>query len=242
MAHVITEALVYRPTSSPIHRLDPRCRLLIALMLFAFSLAFLDLPKVVLVLALVILAGTLSKILRRLAKLQILTGILVAFILVINIIIGYSVIYSLTLSLRFLSIVSSTSVFFLTTSPDELEQVLKWLRAPRDVVFAFTTAVRFVPVLMLDLSQIIAAQRSRGLEFEKGNPITRLRKLSPILVPMIVTALLRSNDLAEAIEVRGYGVSKRPTSIYELKFSKYDWSCIVIVVLATAALTFLLIY
>ena len=240
MAHVITEALIYRPTDSPIHRLDPRCRLLIAIALFVFSLAFLDLPKVILVFALVVFAGILSKILRRLAKLQMLTGILAAFIFIINIVIGYDVIYSLTLSLRFLSIVSSTSVFFLTTSPDELEQVLRWLRAPRDVVFAFTTAVRFVPVLMLDLSQIIAAQKSRGLELERGNPIARLRKLSPILVPMIVTALLRSNDLAEAIEVRGYGISKRPTSIYELRFSNRDRICVAIVALVVAALTFLL--
>ena len=50
----------------------------------------------------------------------------------------------------------------MTTSPDELEQIMKWVRVPRDVVFAFVTAVRFIPVVMLDTFQIMDARNPGG--------------------------------------------------------------------------------
>lgn len=114
-------------------------------------------------------------------------------------------------------IVGSTSVFFLTTPPDELELVMKWFRLPRDIVFAFVTAVRFVPVLMMDALQIMDAQKSRGLELQKGNIFSRFRRFIPILIPLIVDAVLRSGDLAEAMEARAYGAVKKPTSLHQLE-------------------------
>ena len=69
---------------------------------------------------------------------------------------------------------------------------MRWFRFPRDLVFAFVTAVRFVPVLLMDALQIMDAQKSRGLELEKGNPLRRIRNFVPVLVPLVVNAVVRS--------------------------------------------------
>ena len=74
----------------------------------------------------------------------------------------------LALTLRFVVLVESFSVFFLTTSPDHLGLALEESRVPYEFAFAFTTAVRFVPVLAEEAQTIMDAQKARGLELEKG--------------------------------------------------------------------------
>ena len=110
------------------------------------------------------------------------------FIFLINYIVGYEILLAIQLSLRFITIISSTSMFFLITSPDELEMVMKWMRIPRDFVFAFVTAVRFVPVLIIDATRIMDSQKSRGLELEKGN-------FKATIVQAVVTAFEKSTSM-----------------------------------------------
>jgi energy-coupling factor transport system permease protein len=136
---------------------------------------------------------------------------------------------------RFVAIVVSTSLFFITTSPDELEQVMKTFRLPRDVVFAFVTAVRFIPVMMLDTIQIMDAQKSRGLELEKGNILRRVRNMIPILIPLVVNSVVRSGELAEAMESRAYGAVPKPTSLVQYQASTVDRAVAAIAVFALAA-------
>ncbi|HXQ91442.1 MAG TPA: energy-coupling factor transporter transmembrane component T, partial [Nitrososphaerales archaeon] len=83
---------------------------------------------------------------------------------------------------------------------------------------------------MLDALQIMDAQRSRGLEFDKGNFVRRLRNSIPIIVPLIAVALNRSLDLAEAMDSRAYGATKKPTSLYRPALSKTDFAVLMIVV------------
>jgi energy-coupling factor transport system permease protein len=135
---------------------------------------------------------------------------------------------------RLFAVISATSLFFLTSTPDELEQVMKWLRIPSDFVMIFVIAVRFVPVLLLDALQIMDAQRSRGLEFDKGNILQRLRNSIPILVPLIAVALNRSLDLAEAMDSRAYGANKSPTSLYHLTLRSSDLLVLLVLVAGAA--------
>jgi energy-coupling factor transport system permease protein len=67
------------------------------------------------------------------------------------------------------------------------------------------------------------AQKSRGLELEKGNFLKRIRNFIPILIPLIVGAIRRSLELAEAMESRAFGAKKERTSLYQLKMKKNDW-------------------
>jgi energy-coupling factor transport system permease protein len=112
----------------------------------------------------------------------------------------------------------------LTTSPDHLGLALEQTRVPYEFCFAFTTAVRFVPVLAEEAQTIMDAQKARGLELEKGNFLKRIRNYIPILIPLIVSAIRRSLELAEAMESRAWGATKKRTNLYVLKMRRGDFA------------------
>lgn len=218
---------LFRRVVSPFHKLDPRTKLIIAVEFFALSLAASSIISISAVLLSILGVAVLARSLRRIGRTMAFSLVFAVFIFGINIVFGLGILRAFTYALRFLAIISSTSLFFVTTSPDELEQIMKWLRVPRDVVFAFVTAVRFIPVVMLDTFQIMDAQKSRGLELEKGNLIARVRNMIPILIPLVVNSVIRSGELAEAMESRGYGSTPHPTSLYRMKLNWYDWVVLV---------------
>lgn len=218
----LSGGFVFRRVASPFHRLDPRVRLLVSIELFVLSLLVSSVPATVLILLAVLLFSVVAKSLRRIGRTIAFSGLFAAFIFAVNLLFGLGFFNAILYSFRFLAIISSTSLFFVTTSPDELEQIMKWMRVPRDVVFAFVTAVRFIPVVMLDAFQITDAQKSRGLEFEKGNLVKRVRNMVPILIPLVVNSVIRSGELAEAMESRAYGSTPKPTSLYGMRMRWYD--------------------
>jgi energy-coupling factor transport system permease protein len=240
----LSGGFVFRRTESAYHRLDPRVKLLISLLLFVVSLLVRSVFQLALVLAFMLSIGGVAKILRRISRTMLLTAGFSVFIFVINVIFTRNLSTSALYATRFVAIVVSTSLFFLTASPDELEQVMKAFHLPRDVVFAFVTAVRFIPVMMLDTLQIMDAQKSRGLELEKGNIIMRVRNMVPILIPLVVNSVIRSGELAEAMESRAYGAVPKPTSLYEYRSSPTDRAValvsVALFVLAAYAIYFVL--
>jgi len=135
---------------------------------------------------------------------------------------------SLAMTVRFIVLVESFSVFFLTTSPDLLGLALEQSRVPYELCFAFTTAVRFVPVLAEEAQTIMDAQKARGLELERGNFLKRVRNYIPILIPLIVSAIRRSLELAEAMESRAWGANPKRTNLYVLKMKFGDFVLIVL--------------
>jgi energy-coupling factor transport system permease protein len=134
------------------------------------------------------------------------------------------------MTLRFIVLIESFSIFFLTTSPDNLGLALEQARVPYEFSFAFTTAVRFVPVLAEEAQTIMDAQKARGLELERGNFLKRIRNYIPILVPLIVSAIRRSLELAEAMESRAWGATKKRTNLYTLKMHRGDFVLLAITV------------
>ena len=163
---------------------------------------------------------------------------LIAIIFATNMIVGYVsngyvltssiVIYSASLAFRFIVLMSSFSIFFLTTSPDDLSLALQQSHIPYEFCFAFTTAIRFVPVLATEAQTIMDAQKSRGLELEKGNFFKRIRNYIPILIPLIVGAIRRSLELAEAMESRAFGAKKQRTSLYSLRLRNTDYAVLLL--------------
>jgi energy-coupling factor transport system permease protein len=107
---------------------------------------------------------------------------------------------------------------------------LEQTRLPYEFSFAFTTAVRFVPVLAEEAQTIMDAQKARGLELEKGNFMKRIRNYIPVLIPLIVSAIRRSLELAEAMESRAWGATKKRTNLYVLKFHRGDFALLAITV------------
>jgi len=240
----VFEGFRFRHVTSPIHRLDPRVKFLYVLAMFVVAILFTEfLPLLVLFflqIPFVLAAGIRREWLRSLRG----AVFLVTMIFVFNFVFGYLyrtysgaalLEYSLAMSLRFLVLVESFSIFFLTTSPDHLSLALEQSHVPYEFTFAFTTAVRFVPVLAEEAQTIMDAQKARGLELERGNFLKRVRNYIPILIPLIVSAIRRSLELAEAMESRAWGATDKRTNLYTLKMKKGDFILMLlsIILLAT---------
>jgi energy-coupling factor transport system permease protein len=133
-------------------------------------------------------------------------------------------------------------VFFLTTSPDHLGLALQQSGIPYEFCFAFTTAVRFVPVLADEAQTIMDAQKARGLELERGNLLKRVRNYIPVLIPLIVNAIRRSLELAESMESRAWGANKKRTNLYELKLKKADYILFLVSVLILILAVYIWLY
>ncbi|HQH21142.1 MAG TPA: energy-coupling factor transporter transmembrane protein EcfT [Thermoleophilia bacterium] len=116
------------------------------------------------------------------------------------------------LSLRLLVLVLAGSVLTLTTAPLALTDGLAWLgrplrrlRVPTDeLALMVTIALRFIPTLLVELEQIMRAQRARGADFSHGGPIRRGKALLPVLIPLFVLSFRRADELALAMEARCY--------------------------------------
>jgi energy-coupling factor transport system permease protein len=217
-----------------LHKLDPRSRLLLTGVMFVLSLAS-HVEELVVLIALTMLLISTAGILRRYSKSMVFAVGLSGFTFLFDYFLFPQkpdpLIIAATYALRLFAVVSISSLYFLTTTPDELELVMRWFHFPSDFVMIFVIAVRFVPVLLLDALQIMDAQRSRGLEFDKGGIAQRIRNTIPILVPLIAVAVNRSLDLAEAMDSRAYGASKRVTTLYRLQFAPQDYAFCVSVIL-----------
>ncbi len=86
------------------------------------------------------------------------------------------------------------------------------------------------------------AQRSRGLELDKGNFITRVKNYIPILLPLIINSIRRSLELAEAMESRAFGATKERTNIYELGMSGSDYAVLVIIMFCLGLMVYVKMY
>ncbi len=218
----LSGGFIFRRGVSRYHRLDPRVKLLISVLMFTTTLLVRSLYEMAVVIAFMVAVASVATVLKRVGRTMLLTATFSAFIFFVNVFFTRNIEVSALYAVRFVAIVVSTSLFFITTSPDELEQVMKTFRLPRDVVFAFVTAVRFIPVMMLDTLQIMDAQKSRGLELEKGNFLKRVRNMIPVLIPLVVNSVIRSGELAEAMESRAYGAVPKPTSLVVYRASNTD--------------------
>ena len=245
----VFDGLKFRKVYSPIHNLDPRIKFIYVCAIFVAAIIFGEmLPLAALFMIqipFVLLAGVKREWLRSLrgavflAAIIFLTNFIVSFVTAGYIVIATNVEGAAAMTLRFVVLVESFSVFFLTTSPDHLGLALEQTHVPYEFSFAFTTAVRFVPVLAEEAQTIMDAQKARGLELEKGNLLKRIRNYIPVLIPLIVSAIRRSLELAEAMESRAWGATKKRTNLYVLKMHRGDFVLIGITIgiLATAIYT-----
>ena len=248
----VFSGLKFRKVYSPIHNLDPRIKFIYVCAIFAAAIIFWELiPLIVLFLIqvpLVLLAGVRREWLRSmrgaafLATVIFLTNFLFSFIGANYTVTPRNVENAVALTLRFIVLVESFSVFFLTTSPDHLGLALEQTHVPYEFVFAFTTAVRFVPVLAEEAQTIMDAQKARGLELERGNFLKRIRNYIPVLIPLIVSAIRRSLELAEAMESRAWGATKNRTNLYVLKIHKGDLVLIILTAAILAAAVYVRLY
>jgi energy-coupling factor transport system permease protein len=227
----LLESLRFTRGDTVIHNLDPRVKFLMTIVFFSISVMFMHLIPLFIVFVVQIPLVLIAKVFREWFKSIKGATFIAGFIFVTNMVSFYYfrgeltwdlVEYSLTLTMRFIVLVTSFSVFFITTSPDKLSLALEKARIPYECNFAFITAIRFVPVLADEAQTIMDAQRSRGLELDKGNFITRIKNYIPILLPLIINSIRRSLELAEAMESRAFGATEERTNLYSLSMNRTD--------------------
>lgn len=236
----LLEGLRFTKGDSPLHRMDPRVKFIMTMIIFTLSIVFFDLIPLMVIFTLQIPIVIYGRIWREWLKSLKGGAVLAVIIFTTNLLSFYffqgmhltggMVEYSLSLTMRFLSLITSFSLFFLTTSPDRLSLALEKAKIPFEFNFAFITAIRFVPVLADEAQTIMDAQRSRGLELDKGNFLLRIRKYIPILLPLIINSIRRSLELAEAMESRAFGATKNRTNLYELKMARSDYLVLIIII------------
>ncbi len=134
---------------------------------------------------------------------------------------------------RILLLVLGTSVLSYTTSPIVLTGGMERLLSPlakikipvQEFSMMMTIALRFIPTLLEETDKIMNAQKARGADFESGGIVQRAKALTPILIPLFVSAFRRADELAVAMECRGYTgeANLKRTYLTQYKFHYYDF-------------------
>lgn len=236
----------YFPGNSPIHRMDPRTKLL-ALILYIVTIFIADglIPYVICAAGLVavirisrIPLKLIVKSLKPIVIIIIFTGALnilytpgtELFRLWIFRVTVEGIRTAITMIVRILLLVASTSLLTYTTSPmaltDGLESLLSPLKKLHVPVHEFSMmmsiALRFIPTLIEETDKIMSAQKARGADFESGNIFQRAKALVPVLVPLFISAFRRADELACAMECRLYHGGEHRTRLHSLRYGKVD--------------------
>ena len=243
----------YYPSDSVIHRLDPRTKIILTVMMIVAVFMVHGLVGYALILGFVYLASWLAKIpfkllvrgLRPLRFILILTFLLnLLFSTGETMLIEWGIIkismeglsQAIHYSLRLMFLVVGTSMLTLTTSPVSLADGLEMLLSPlkkirfpaHELAMMMTIALRFIPTLLEETDKIMKAQMARGADFESGNLLQRAKAMVPLLVPLFVSAFRRAGDLAMAMEARCYHGGENRTRLRVLKVTKNDWMAVLV--------------
>lgn len=238
----------YVKNNSFVHNLDPRTKILLNI-LYIFGIFFTNnIFQYIGYFLLIIFVSFISKIkvyhlfnaIKTIGLFIIFTSIFNIFLikegnLILNF--GFLKIYdkalisSLFISFRVIFLIVGSTILTLTTSPTELTDGFEILMSPLkklkvpvgEISLMISISLRFIPTLLDETNKIIKAQKSRGVDFESGSIVKRVRNIIPILVPLFINSFRRADELAVAMESRCYFGSENRFKFRMLKFSKKDF-------------------
>jgi len=254
----------YVPGDSLIHQMDPRAKLL--LVFFYVFVVFLANNAVAYTLlgvfTLAIISMTRVPLRFLLSGLRpILWVILFTFILHMFMTkegeqlvqLGWLEIYDggiiqgIYISLRILYLIVITTILTLTTTPIEVTDGMESLLGPlkrikfpvHELALMMSISLRFIPTLMQETEKIMKAQTARGLDFASGSLKERVGAIVPLLVPLFISSFKRADELATAMEARGYRGGEGRTKLRMLKWSRTD--SVILLFLLLLAITLILL-
>jgi energy-coupling factor transport system permease protein len=218
-----------------IHRLDPRTKL--ALLLTSFMMAILpEQPWAAgLAAGLVLVQASLARAWGEIYRIRWLLLALLVFSLTVWSLLAQgptplfwrvsreSLAFGAATFLKFGSMMVAGLVLLATTRVEELFLGLVRLRLPYPVAFAFALALRWVPQVYETALMVKEAQEVRGLGRQTGGPFTRLKRNLPLLVPIFLLTLRRTQTMSWALESRGFQAHRRRTYLLELRLARRDW-------------------
>ncbi|MCW2277784.1 energy-coupling factor transporter transmembrane component T family protein [Heliophilum fasciatum] len=253
----------YIPGTSPLHKLDPRTKLI---MVFAYTIGLFFLPTWLPVLLAGIPLG-IAVYASRLPWRYLLLGLRPLWILLVITfllhllggsstappapedvwatlgpwtITGTGAATGFTTVLRLAWLFSAASLLTLTTSPmmvtHGLERLLgplkRWRFPAHELAMMTSIALRFIPTLQEEMDKIIKAQAARGSSWRYGSWTRRAQALVALMVPLLLSALRRADDLAVAMEARGYQGGEGRTAHHPLQMTRIDRWLLIITALA----------
>jgi energy-coupling factor transporter transmembrane protein EcfT len=240
----------YIPGHSCIHRLDPRVKILSLLVLSVVMLGVEALEGICLtflILGVYYLCG-LSPRRLMLALKPVFPVLVLLFLMHFFFSEGRPILASLPavtyeglyrgglVVWQFTALVSAGAILTMTTTSSDLVsgierllRPLRFLRIPsHDIAIMISVALRFVPTLLEEVERMKEAQVARGADFASGGLVNRLRKMASLVIPLILCTFRRADELALAMEGRGYQRGPR-TYLRELKFSRSDYTALLVV-------------
>ena len=255
----------FYPSNSFVHKLDPRIKIIILLLLMVFVFCAQNFISLIFLFFIIFFAMVFTKVPLGLyfKNLKLILPILL-FTMVINLfytgdgtvlfewwklkITTGGISWSLFLSLRVIMLIFVSLILTYTTTPNDLTDAIERLLSPlkwiglggiiHTMVMMMTIAMRFIPTLVEEAEKIMNAQKARGVNFVEGNLFEKIKAIIPILIPLIISSIRRAYDLAEAMESRCYNGGRGKTRMKIMKILPLD---IVILVLSVFICAFVII-
>ncbi len=241
---------LYLDRASPLHRLDPRVKLAGVAALFAACLAFTHPAYVAALAACILLLAAAARAFANLWRMRLVLALLLFFAGLLwslfargktplapgwpLLVTRESALYGLGTGLRLATMVAAGLVFLSVTRVEEFSLALHRLGVPFVITFAFSTAFRLVPTLLVSAATVVEAQRSRGLDLESGSVLSRLVRHFPLLVPVMVSSIRNIDLMAMGLESRGFRASPRRSSLLQLRMRARDWLALTLCVALAA--------
>ncbi|ADU29192.1 energy-coupling factor transporter transmembrane component T family protein [Evansella cellulosilytica] len=156
----------------------------------------------------------------------------------------FGVVNGIHIFFRFVMIVFVTTAITLTTKPIDLTDGINYLLRPlrifkipvNDLALMLSISLRFIPNLLDETQKIMDAQRARGSEFGEGNLLKQMKVLVPVFLPLFVSSLNRAEEMANAMEVRGYQSGEQRTTFRQLTWKNKDTICLFAMIVLTLSL------
>lgn len=253
----------YYSASSPIHKMDPRTKILWLILYMILLFAANSVWEYLLIALFTLIVIKISKvpfsfITRGLKPVLLIMGFTVLLNLLLTpsgdvvwsfkfiTITDQGIILAAKMAVRLILLILGSSLLTLTTSPIVLTGGIERLLSPfsrfgvpaHEIAMIMSIALRFIPTLLEETDKIIKAQTSRGAVFDEGSILNKIKAMVPILVPLFVSAFRRADELAVAMECRCYNGSQKRTSLKEFAFHRVDlWGAIWAVALTCAIIT-----
>lgn len=239
----------YFECDSFIHKLDPRTKLILLVLVVVFIFVAGGWFSLAIVALFIITTILLSKVPFKmyLKNLKAILPIII-FTMIINLfyntggqvlltvwklsITTGSVNRALYMASRILLLIIISAVLTYTTTPNDLTDAIEKLLSPlrfiglknavHTLALMMTIALRFIPTLIEETQKITNAQKARGADLENGSLIERIKALIPILIPLLISSIRRAYELAEAMECRCYNGGEGRQRMKQLKYKMCD--------------------
>lgn len=131
--------------------------------------------------------------------------------------------YHLNVVLKYTCTIPIVLLFICTTDPSEFAASLNRIGVSYRISYAVALALRYIPDVQRAYIDISQAQQARGVEMsKKASLVNRLKSVSAILIPLILSSMERIDTISNAMELRGFGKNKKRSWYSARPFGKWD--------------------